>query len=67
LLPVLERIARQYAFGKPVVIVDGAMLSHDNLDALDRQEYLGVLRTIRRPGAISKSAFPRPPELLRGI
>lgn len=39
LLPVLERIARQYDFGKPIVIADAAMLSHDNLDALDRQEY----------------------------
>ena len=39
LLPVLERIARQYDFGKPIVVADAAMLSHDNLDALDRQEY----------------------------
>jgi len=39
LLPVLERIARQYDFGKPVVVADAAMLSNDNLDALDRQEY----------------------------
>jgi len=39
LLPVLERIAQQYDFGKPIVIADAAMLSNDNLDALDRQEY----------------------------
>jgi len=39
LLPVLERIARQYDFGKPIVIADAAMLSSDNLDALDRQKY----------------------------
>jgi hypothetical protein len=39
LLPVLERIARQYDFGKPIVIADAAMLSNDNLDALDRQKY----------------------------
>lgn len=35
----LGRIARQYDFGKPVVIADAAMLSNDNLDAPDRQEY----------------------------
>jgi len=39
LLPVLERIAGQYDFGKPVVVADAAMLSNDNLDTLDRQEY----------------------------
>ena len=39
LLPVLERIAKQYAFGRPIVIADAAMLSNDNLDALDRQRY----------------------------
>jgi transposase len=39
LLPVLERIAEQYDFGKPIVVADAAMLSHDNLDALDRQGY----------------------------
>jgi len=39
LLPVLERIAKQYDFGKPIVIADAAMLSNDNLDALDRQGY----------------------------
>lgn len=39
LLPVLEGIARRYDFGKPVVVADAAMLSQDNLDALDRQHY----------------------------
>jgi hypothetical protein len=39
LLPVLERIAKQYDFGKPIVIADAAMLSNNNLDALDRQGY----------------------------
>jgi len=37
--PVLERIARHYDFGKPIVIADAATLSNDNLDALDRQKY----------------------------
>jgi transposase len=39
LLPVLERIATQYEFGKPIVIADAAMLSNDNLDSLDGQDY----------------------------
>lgn len=39
LLPVLEGIARRYDFGQPVVVADAAMLSQDNLDALDRQHY----------------------------
>lgn len=39
LLPVLQRIQEQYNFGKPVVVADAAMLSKDNLDALERQQY----------------------------
>ncbi len=39
LLPVLEGIAERYDFGKPIVVADAAMLSQDNLDALDRQHY----------------------------
>jgi transposase len=39
LLPVLDSIAERYEFGQPIVVADAAMLSHDNLDALDRQRY----------------------------
>ncbi|NBB96455.1 MAG: IS1634 family transposase [Planctomycetes bacterium] len=39
LIPVLERIARQYDVGRPVVVADAAMLSHRNLAALSRQGY----------------------------
>jgi transposase len=39
LLPVLQQITEQYNFGKPVVVADAAMLSKDNLDALDKAEY----------------------------
>lgn len=39
LIPVLERIAAQYDVEAPVVVADAAMLSHKNLDALDRQGY----------------------------
>lgn len=39
LLPVLQQIQEKYNFGKPVVVADAAMLSQDNLDALDREKY----------------------------
>jgi transposase len=39
LLPVLLRIQREYGFDKPVVVADAAMLSEDNLKALDRNEF----------------------------
>ena len=39
LLPVLQRIQKEYHFGKPVVVADAAMLSQENLEALDRQKY----------------------------
>ena len=39
LLPVLNQIAECYDLGKPVVIADAAMLSKNNLDALDRAKY----------------------------
>lgn len=39
LLPVLQQITEQYNFGKPVVVADAAMLSKDNLDALDKAAY----------------------------
>ena len=39
LLPVLNQIAEQYNFGKPVVVADAAMLSRNNLDALDEVNY----------------------------
>jgi transposase len=39
LLPVLQRIRQEYGFDKPVVVADAAMLSEDNLEALDRNEF----------------------------
>lgn len=39
LLPVLKHIQQRYSFGKPVVVADAAMLSKDNLDALDQAKY----------------------------
>jgi transposase len=39
LVPVLQRIAKQYDVGEPVVIADAAMLSRRNLTMLDRQGY----------------------------
>lgn len=38
LIPMLQRIQQRYDFGKPVVVADAAMLSKDNLDALDRNK-----------------------------
>ena len=39
LLPVLKNIHKQYSFGKPVVVADAAMLSKENLAALDKEKY----------------------------
>jgi transposase len=39
LIPVLQRIQKIYDFGKPIVVADAAMLSQENLDALDRETY----------------------------
>jgi len=39
LLPVLRGIQERYGFGKPVVVADAAMLSQENLDALDGEQY----------------------------
>ena len=39
LLPVLRQIQKRYHLGKPVVVADAAMLSKDNLDALERAKY----------------------------
>jgi|SRR5208283_1027397 len=39
LLPVLQGIQERYGFDKPVVVADAAMLSKENLEALDKQQY----------------------------
>lgn len=39
LLPVLQGIQKRYGFDKPVVVADAAMLSQQNLDALDAEQY----------------------------
>ena len=39
LLPVLRGIQDRYGFGEPVVVADAAMLSQENLDALDTERY----------------------------
>ena len=39
LLPVLRQIQDRYDFGKPVVVADAAMLSKDNLKALEQEGY----------------------------
>jgi hypothetical protein len=39
LLPVLRRIEQKYGFGKPVVVADAAMLSHENLQNLEQGQF----------------------------
>lgn len=39
LLPVLKQIQERYDLGKPVVVADSAMLSKDNLEALEFEGY----------------------------
>jgi transposase len=39
LLPVLKGIQQRYGFSKPVVVADAAMLSQEDLDALDGEQY----------------------------
>jgi hypothetical protein len=39
LLPVLNRIQKEHEFGRPVVVTDAAMLSEDNLEELEKEQY----------------------------
>ena len=39
LLPVLHGIEQKYDFGKPVVVADAAMLSNDNLQSLEQEQF----------------------------
>ena len=38
-LPVLERIGQDHPFGRPVVVVDAAMFSRNNVQLLEKQKY----------------------------
>lgn len=39
LVPVLKQIQTRYRFGKPTVVADAAMLSKENLNALDKAKF----------------------------
>ena len=39
LLPVLYQIEQKYGFGKPVVVADAAMLSNENLQSLEQEQF----------------------------
>lgn len=39
LLPVLRRIEQKYGFGKPVVVADAAMLSNENIQSLEQEQF----------------------------
>jgi transposase len=43
LLPTLREIQKKYGFDKPVVIVDAALLSKDNLNNLAKQKYQFII------------------------
>ena len=68
LLPVLQKIQKQYSFGKPVVVADAAMLSRENLDALDRGKYPFIVaaRILNETVAIQQEILCRCNGLLNG-
>lgn len=39
LIPFLQKISARFRLGKPVVVADAALLSHDNMEALEAQGY----------------------------
>lgn len=43
LLPFLEKISRRFNLQKPVVVADAGLLSHENIAALERQQYAYIL------------------------
>lgn len=61
LIPVLQRIQKAYGFGRPVVVADAAMLSQENLDALDRDEYPFIVaaRIRNEPTAMQEEILRR--------
>lgn len=61
LLPVLKQIQKRYCFGKPVVVADAAMLSNDNLDALDQAKYPFIVaaRILNETDAMQKTILTR--------
>ena len=61
LLPVLKQIQKRYGFGKPVVVADAAMLSNDNLDALDQAKYPFIVaaRILNETDAMRKTILTR--------
>jgi transposase len=61
LLPVLKQIQKRYGFGKPVVVADAAMLSHDNLDALDQAKYPFIVaaRILNETAEMQKTILTR--------
>ena len=68
LLPVLNQIAKRYDFGKPVVMADAAMLSKNNLAALDRAKYPFVVaaRIRNETAAMQKEILARCSGLTNG-
>lgn len=61
LLPVLRRIQEEYSLGAPVVVADAAMLSQENLDALEQEKYSFIVaaRLRNETAAIQKAILLR--------
>jgi len=43
LLPVIEKMCQKYAFGKPVIVADAALLSKENIKCLANEGYQFIL------------------------
>lgn len=61
LMPVLQRIQKQYGFDRPTVVADAAMLSRDNLASLSDNHYPFILaaRLRNEPEAIQQEVLRR--------
>jgi len=43
LIPFLEKISKKFKLDKPIVVADSGLLSTDNIEALEKQEYKYIL------------------------
>jgi hypothetical protein len=68
LWPMLKGIQQRYGFGKPVVVADAAMLSRENLDALDGEQYPFIVaaRLRNEAQAVQEEILRRCAGLLNG-
>lgn len=43
LIPFLEKISKKFKLDKPIIVADSGILSNDNVEALEKQEYKYIL------------------------